>query len=135
MSRYLAIDYGTSNTVIALYNEAKNDIELQEYPGISRKFFYNLNGTPEYVHSIPSLIYYGKDERNKDKIHLGNQVISEGKTAHKGAFKWTKRMIASNKRFTRYLDGRRIDGFQAGKDFVRNMLLFSRNVFTRKRIK
>ena len=132
MSRFIAVDFGTTNTVIALFNEATGNVETQVYDTISRKYEYSLNGSQDSVNSIPSLISYSKDENDSERLLLGNQVLSNGKAGDSSTFRWMKRIIICRKRFKRHLAGRRIDDFEAGKDFLRNMLLFSRDIFDPK---
>jgi molecular chaperone DnaK len=129
MSRFIAVDFGTTNTVIALFNEAAGSVETQVYDTISRKYEYSLNGTRDFVHSIPSLISYHVDGDERERLLLGNQVLSQKKADQRSTFRWMKRMIACQKRFKKHVHGRRIDDFDAGKDFLSNMLLFSRDVF------
>mgnify|MGYP001378378376 FL=1 len=58
----VAVDFGTSNTVIARLNETENRVETLEIPGITTQFRYRLRqeDAPHVVHALPSLIYYGE---------------------------------------------------------------------------
>ena len=87
MSRFIAVDFGTTNTVIALFNEATGNVETQVYDTISRKYEYRLNGSQGSVNSIPSLISYGKDKNDSERLLLGNQVLSNGKAGDSSTFR------------------------------------------------
>lgn len=64
----IAIDFGTSNTVAARWNYAKEQPETLSFPGISTL------PTGEMPSVVPSVLYY----RGEDQFLMGNEVTSRG---------------------------------------------------------
>lgn len=123
----VGIDFGTANTVIAVYNESLEKIETLEVPGISMPMRYQLSpDDPEQVvHIIPSLIHYSKTE-----TLIGNQVFSRGLAEHPNTFRWMKQLIAQrNTRAKRTDQGFKV-ATEAGKDFLSLLLNYVSNVIS-----
>ncbi|MBN2374120.1 Hsp70 family protein [bacterium] len=120
----IAMDFGTSNTLIASYNEATGQVDVISYPEFSREYRYRMNGHESSINVVPSLIHYG-DERE----YLGNQVCSQGLLDKQGTFRWMKRFINGRKRYPRSVNGKSVSDFDAGKRFISSLLLFSREHF------
>jgi molecular chaperone DnaK (HSP70) len=113
----LAIDFGTSNTVIAVWDDARKEgipLHIPDYG-----LFYQHGN--EQVSVVPSLIHYAADGRR----WVGNQVLQRNLYHSDRTFRWMKRKIAARSPETRRLDGREISFFEAGKDFLFSVLHFA----------
>jgi molecular chaperone DnaK (HSP70) len=86
----IGIDFGTGNTVVAVFNETRGESESLEITGITTPMRYRTApGAPErVVHVVPSLIHYSDTE-----TLIGDQVLSRGLAEHKDTFRWMKRAI------------------------------------------
>ena len=119
MSGRLAIDFGTSNTVLAVWSE-EQQIGIthhipeygQLYPQGDRK-----------VSLIPSLIHYDSNQRR----WLGNQVLQRNLEKSDRTFRWIKRYISRRSPVKRRIDNRQIPYTEAGQDFLSTVLLFAAN--------
>lgn len=117
MAGHLAIDFGTSNTVIAVWDEARQEgvpFHMAEY---GRWSSFNQ----EQISIIPSLIHYTADHRH----WIGNQVLTQSLADSPRTFRWMKRYIAQRNPGKIRLDGREITHFQAGSDFLTTVMLFA----------
>jgi molecular chaperone DnaK (HSP70) len=117
MAGRLAIDFGTSNTVIAVWDEARREGIPFHMPDYGRCSSFNQ----EQVSVIPSLIHYAADQRR----WIGNQVLVQNLDESSRTFRWMKRYIAHRNPGKIRLDGREITHFQAGSDFLSTVLLFA----------
>lgn len=127
MPGQLAIDFGTSNTVVAIWDEATQQGTPFHIPDYG-SFYQSGN---EKISVIPSLIHYSADKRR----WIGNQVIQRNleKSVLRVAqirfadrtFRWMKRYISNRSPVQRKLDGQQISHFDAGKDFLSTVLLFA----------
>ncbi|HON06878.1 MAG TPA: Hsp70 family protein [Verrucomicrobiota bacterium] len=120
----IGIDFGTANTVIAIYNEQLQQAETLEVPGISMKMSHRVEASsPEQiVHIIPSVIHYGKDQ-----ILIGNQVLSQGLAEHQDTFRWMKQLIARrNNRFKKTSQGLKL-AVDAGREFLTLLIKYISN--------
>ena len=90
--RKIGIDFGTGNTVIAIWSETLQTAETLVIPGISTSLRYRLRpGVPEQTVSvIPSLIHYSETE-----VLIGDQVLSRGLAEHPDTIRWMKRSIGA----------------------------------------
>ena len=113
----LAIDFGTSNTVIAVWDEVKQESELLHVPDYGR--FYQQDELQISV--VPSLIHYAPDRRR----WIGNQVLSQNLYRSPRTFRWMKRYITQRSPLKVRLDGQQLSPFDAGKDFLASVLLFA----------
>jgi molecular chaperone DnaK (HSP70) len=113
----LAVDFGTSNTVVAVWNEAHSEGVPLHVPDYGH---YYQQGN-EKVSVIPSLIHYATDRRR----WIGNQVLQQNLDKSDRTFRWMKRYIANRSPVQRRLDGKQISHFDAGKDFLSSVLLFA----------
>ena len=92
----LAIDFGTSNTVVALWDETQQTgipFHIPDYGS-----FYQHNN--EKISVIPSQIYYASDKRR----WLGNQVEQQNLTKSDRTFRWMKRYISNRSPVKRKID-------------------------------
>lgn len=120
----IGVDFGTANTVIAVYNESLETAETVELADISLPMRHRLgaNEPEQVVHVIPSMIYYGKEQ-----TLIGNQVLSRGLAEHKDTFRWMKQLIAQrNTRFKRTSQGLKTPA-EAGKEFLTLLLKYLSN--------
>jgi molecular chaperone DnaK len=82
----LAVDFGTSNTVVARWDEAQQQGMSLHMPDYGR-FYQHGN---ERVSVIPSLIHYASDRQR----WVGNQVLQRTLYHSDRTFRWMKRRIA-----------------------------------------
>ena len=120
----LSIDFGTSNTRAALWDENT---------AIARPLFIrdismdSSQRTTDYevieVPFIPSLISYdGKH------IWIGKQVFDHGLLGSNGTFRWMKRYIANRLDLPRKLEGKSIRYSDAGRDFLVHLLAHAQSL-------
>lgn len=110
----LGVDFGTSNTVVALWNESSNEstsLQLKDY-GHTQD---TENGS---VFVVPSLIHYAENEQ----IYYGNEVLKRNLYHSPRTFQWMKRFISRRNTQERLIDGVRINHFDAGQKFLAQML-------------
>lgn len=117
MTGRLGIDFGTSNTVLAVWDEARQEghpIHLEDY-GQWSQF------GPERVSTVPSLIHYGADRR----IWIGDQVIQRGLKDSPNTLRWMKRYINHRTPICIHAGGRDITPAMAGGNFLTNLLVYA----------
>jgi len=117
MGGRLAVDFGTSNTVVAVWDELRREGVPLHVPDYGRL----VQQGDEQVWVVPSLIYYGEEQRR----WIGNQVLSQNLYHSSRAFRWMKRYIANRSPVKVHLDGREVSHFEAGRDFLSSVLLFA----------
>ncbi len=113
----LAIDFGTSNTVVAVWDEARQEgvpLHVPDFGRISQQ-------GGEQISVVPSLIHYAPH----DQRWIGEQVSRQNLQHSQRTFRWMKRYIANRSPIKRRLNGRGISHFEAGQDFLSNVLLFA----------
>lgn len=113
----LAIDFGTSNTVVAVWDPGRHEGVPMYVPDYGREF----EQTGEKIAIVPSLIHYTADRRQ----WLGNQVLQQSLYHSERTFRWMKRYIANRSPSKVRLDGRGITHFEAGRDFLKTVLTFA----------
>ena len=121
MAGRLALDFGTSNTVIALWDELKKEAFPLHLPDLCR---YYQQGD-EQISVIPSLIHYAEDNRR----WIGNQVIQRGLYQSERTFRWMKRYISHRSPVKFNVDGKELSHQGAGRDFLSSVLLFASQEF------
>ena len=127
MTGRLALDFGTSNSVVAVWDERRQEGVPLHIPEYSR--FIEQNS--EQIPVIPSLIHYaaGEGAANgnlaSEQRWIGNQVLERGLYQAPGTFRWMKRYILNRSPLQKLAAGRRISPLEAGQDFVTNVLLFA----------
>lgn len=125
MAGRLALDFGTSNSVVAVWDERLQEGVPLHIPQYGR--FIEQNG--EQISIIPSLIHYTLGEAtNGDNAHIeqrwiGNQVLERSLYQSNGTFRWMKRYIINRSPLKKMVAGRRISPVEAGQDFVKSVLL------------
>ncbi len=113
----LAVDFGTSNTVVALWDETLQQgvpLHIPEFGMIQQQ-------GGETISLIPSLIHYATDNRT----WIGSQVIQRGLRQSPRTFRWMKRYISHRSPSKVRLDGREITPYTAGQDFLSSVLVFA----------
>jgi molecular chaperone DnaK (HSP70) len=117
MANNIAIDFGTSNTVISTWDS----VTSSAIPLILSDFnrFFNQNG--EKVATIPSLIHYTND----GKIWIGNQIFEKNLYQSRYTYRWMKRYIASRSTMKINIHGKLVTPQQAGEDFLKTVLAFA----------
>ena len=114
----LGIDFGTTNTVLAVWDEASSEGVPLHVPDYGQ--FYQQGD--EQVSIIPSLIHYTADRRR----WIGNQVIQQNlRFDNERTFWWMKHYISKRTLIKRRLDGREVSHFDAGRDFLATVLTFA----------
>ncbi len=114
----LAVDFGTSNTVVAVWDDVAQEgvpLRLPEYGRV-----YASDGDDD-VALVPSLIHYTSEQQR----WIGDQVLDRNLSRSPRTFRWMKRYIANRSPLAVRVDGQRISHFDAGRDFLSNVLLFA----------
>src|ERR1700733_3319029 len=114
MTGRLGVDFGTSNTVVTLWNES-----AKEGRSLQLGSYTQPQETAEGdVFIIPSLIHYD----GNDKFLCGNQVLQQNLYHSPRTFQWMKRYISRGDRSQRIIDGKGISFFDAGENFLAEIL-------------
>lgn len=118
----VALDFGTSNSVLARFNETTGRAETIEIPGISARMSYALSpgGEEQSVWVVPSMIHYSETE-----TLVGNQALSRGLAEHRETFRWMKRQIAQGVTTRKKTAQGHKSAAQAGEDFLRLLLQYA----------
>ncbi|MBI3800391.1 MAG: Hsp70 family protein [Deltaproteobacteria bacterium] len=122
----VAIDFGTSNTVLARYNETTERAETIHIPQISSELRYRLtpDGEEHAVWVVPSVIHYAEQE-----TLVGDQVVSRGLAEHKDTVRWMKREIIQANTFANIFRQRTAQGHkspaEAGQEFLQLVLNYA----------
>jgi molecular chaperone DnaK len=117
MSGRLGIDFGTSNTVLALWDPATRQGSPLHIPDYG--YAWEQNG--ETASIIPSLIHYAQDGR----IWIGSQVRQQQVENSPRTFRWMKRYINQRSPYRLRLEERELTAYQAGQDFLNAILVFA----------
>ena len=113
----LAVDFGTSNTVVARWDEQSR----QGVPLHIPEFGMLQQQGEETISLIPSLIHYAAENRT----WIGNQVIQRGLRQSPRTFRWMKRYISHRSPNKVRVEGREITPYIAGQDFLSSVLVFA----------
>lgn len=118
----LGVDFGTSNTVVAVWDEARQEGVPLHVPDYGC-FYERGEGSDEPISMVPSLIHYAPDRRR----WIGNQVLERNLYESPRTFRWMKRYIAHRSPIKRRLEGYEapLSNFDAGQDFLSSVLLFA----------
>lgn len=118
----IAIDFGTSNTVIARWNPATEQAELVKLPGLT----WQVGQNPPL---IPSLVYV--EDASRDRLVIGQAVCDKGldlKTDPR-FFRSFKRGIGTDiQGFLPELDGQTMTFERVGRGFLTQLLQGIRDV-------
>ena len=117
MSGQLAIDFGTSNTVAALWEAATGEGHTLPLANLTRMM---RDPQDREFHAVPSLMHY----HGEAGVWVGQQVVEKNLiAATPGTFRWMKTFVGSQTRLPRQVGPRSIDNFTAAGDFLRQILL------------
>ena len=86
----LAVDFGTSNTVVAVWDETLHEGVPLHIPDYGRRLHYRGEAATEQISVIPSLLHYGQADRR----WVGKQVLSQDLYESERTFRWMKRYIS-----------------------------------------
>ncbi|HEV3117525.1 MAG TPA: hypothetical protein VGY58_10750, partial [Gemmataceae bacterium] len=111
----VGIDFGTSNTVVAVWDENRQEGVPLHIPDYGKQVHYRHGDKAvEEISVVPSLIHYAADNRR----WLGKQVQARNLYESPRTFRWMKRYIARRSPVKVNLVGREISHLQAGRDFL-----------------
>ena len=113
----LAIDFGTSNTVVSAWDENRQEGVPVHIPDYSRQ----TKQSEEVISVIPSVIHYAEQNRR----WIGEQVIARGLYNSRRTMRWMKQYINHRSPIQVKIDGQAITPFQAGKEFLSAILTFA----------
>ncbi|WP_299024764.1 Hsp70 family protein [uncultured Thermanaerothrix sp.] len=117
MGGRLAVDFGTSNTVLAIW-----DTEAQQPRVLHLSDYGRLQeGAGEAVSYVPSVIHY-VDEQH---FWIGQQVFEHGLYDSPRTLRWMKRYISHRSPLRLRVGQREISPADAGRDFLRTVLFFA----------
>jgi molecular chaperone DnaK (HSP70) len=114
MAGRVAIDFGTSNTVVAVWDENRKEGVPVAIPDFGRPIQYQRGQYAESISVIPSLIHYAADRRR----WIGQQVRQRNLEHSERTFRWMKRYIANRSPSKVCISGHEISHFDAGRDFL-----------------
>jgi molecular chaperone DnaK (HSP70) len=115
----LAIDFGTSNTVLAVWDEERKD----GVPLFIPEYSHTYRQGAEEIAVVPSIIHYS----NENQRWIGSQVLQRNLYHSRQTFRWMKRYISQRSPIKVQVNGREITPFTAGRDFLSTLLLFASN--------
>jgi molecular chaperone DnaK (HSP70) len=119
MAGRLAVDFGTSNTVLAMWDQSRHEGVPLHLSGLGRHISYRRGEQmAEHLSVIPSLIHYAADGRQ----WIGKQVLKNNVHDSERTFRWMKRYIARRSPVRVRLEEREISHADAGADFLSAVL-------------
>jgi molecular chaperone DnaK len=111
----LALDFGTSNSVLAAWDEARREGMVVHIHDYGRQ----LQQAEETISVIPSVIHFGEN----DRLWIGNQVLQRNLYHSNHTLRWIKRYIINRSLIEINIDGKSISYRRAGNDFLTSLLL------------
>ena len=120
----IALDFGTSNTVLARFDDATGQVRSIELSGVTTPVTCRLEagGRTETVHVVPSMLHYTEKE-----ILIGRQVADRGLPRDPQTFQWIKRRLAMGARKRRKTVRGHVDPLTAGTDFLNTLISYAAN--------
>ena len=112
MGKKIAIDFGTSNTTIALWNETLGKEELMKIEGMARKYKNPSDHNASEIYCIPSIINF-----DGNTLLAGQEVFDRGKEFSHATFRDIKRYIMKRKPLPRDIGGKKISFYDSGEHF------------------
>jgi molecular chaperone DnaK len=113
----LAVDFGTSNTVLAVWDDQSKEgvpMFIPEYSHVYRQ-------GSEQIAVVPSLIHFAADRRR----WIGEQVLANNLYESERTFRWMKRYISHRSPIRVKLNGEEITHADAGREFLASLLVFA----------
>lgn len=121
MAGRLGIDFGTSNTVVALWDETSKQGIPFHIPDFGRQITYRrANGSDEVISVVPSLIHYA----DGDLRWVGNQVRTKNLFNSDQTFRWMKRYISNRSPVRVKINGTPHSHFDAGREFLSQIVAY-----------
>lgn len=117
----LAVDFGTSNTVLCVWDEATQTATPVHVPDLGRDDSFE----GRHASVVPSLIHYAPGGQR----WLGNQALARNLYHAPATFRWMKRYIAHRNPGGKRVGDKRISHRQAGTDFLSSLLVFAAEEF------
>lgn len=117
MAGRLAVDFGTSNTVVAVWDDATDEARVVHIP----EFGSIEQVGDDQVSLVPSLINYVDEQRR----WIGQQVRAQNLYHSGRTFRWMKRYIANRSPVRMRIDGMIVSYFDAGRDFLSSILYYA----------
>jgi molecular chaperone DnaK len=115
----LAVDFGTSNTVLAVWSAQQKEGVPLHLAEVGREITYRRGDQGgETISIIPSVIHYAPANRK----WLGNQVFKHNLFDSERTFRWMKRYISRRSPVKTRVDDRDISPADAGCDFLSVLL-------------
>jgi molecular chaperone DnaK (HSP70) len=117
----LALDFGTSNTVLARWDSATRSVETLRLDRLSRIYRYrSAEGMSDRESAVvPSLVHYGEG----NSLRVGAEVESAGLISDRATFRWTKLDILRSNNRARRVAGMLVTPRQAAEDLIGQVLL------------
>jgi molecular chaperone DnaK len=115
MAGRLAVDFGTSNTVVAVWDEARREglpYHLPEFGRLTQQ-------EGQAVSTAPSLIHYSTDGHT----WIGDQVLQRNLYHSNATFRWMKRYLLNRSPIKKEAGGRMRSYAEAGRDFLASLLV------------
>lgn len=121
MSGRLGIDFGTSNTRAAVWDEATGQAIPLEIPDVSLNTGHRVKDETVFeAPCVPSLINY-----QDRQVWIGRQVSEKGLLESPATFRWMKRYLSSRLEIPRRIDGRMVKFSDAAQDFLVRVLIYA----------
>lgn len=115
MAGRIGIDFGTSNTVVAVWDPASEQARPLHFPDYGRQLDAPENAAAGRASIIPSLVHFAEGGSR----WLGQQVIDRNLLENKErTFRLMKRYIANRSPVKKKIDGQSISHFDAGRAFI-----------------
>src|SRR4051794_2701819 len=107
MAGRLAVDFGTSNTVVAVWDADRGEGVPLHLSGYGRQLTYRGAGAEEQISVVPSRLHYAADGRR----WLGQQVLARDLYESERTFRWMKRYVGRRSPVKVRIDGREVSHF------------------------
>jgi molecular chaperone DnaK (HSP70) len=117
----LGVDFGTSNTVVAVWDEVRKEGVPLHVPDYARTMQYRRGERTESLPLIPSIIHYAA----ANVRWVGNQVHARDLYHSERTFRWMKRYVANRSPTKVRIDGREVGHADAARDFLTTVLAFA----------
>jgi molecular chaperone DnaK (HSP70) len=123
MAGRVAIDFGTSNTVVAVWDDDRKEGVPVHLPDLSRAIAYRRGEeSGERISYAPSLIHYAADDRR----WIGAQVLAHDLYDSNRTCRWMKRYVARRSPVRTQIGEASISYAQAAGDFLAAILAAAR---------